>query len=139
MPFRFTPDHGKYEEAHCCYCGTKCSVERDRSGPRGFAQAMSGGSSEYDLFLCPNNDQDWHVRVEELLEEALGFKSDRLTGIVVCELEDLLSKSLGREDISVYIRSDVQRYDSRAWISKTWAIEIGNMVLSPYDKGRSRK
>jgi hypothetical protein len=117
--YRRTPDCGTFKKVYCCICGSECGVERSCLGPRGFAQAMSGGKSPYDLFLCPNNEFDWHDRAEELINEAAGQKSRRLREIVREEAEEFLQQHV--KGTSVHID------DSR------WSVVIDGKVFSPYD------
>lgn len=124
--FRRTPDPGTYKEIYCCICGTKCTVERDRLGARGFAQAMSGGKSPYDLFLCPNNGAEWHERVEVLMGEAVEFASDKLSEVVRQEAEELLGLHVPGAAVTLTVN------DGKYGRSKSWGTVIDGRVLSPY-------
>ena len=65
-------------------------VKRGVLGPRGFAQAMSGGGSRHDVYTCPHLEEDWHNQVLNLNQEARDTASARLTDILLQEAEEIL-------------------------------------------------
>lgn len=64
---RFTPDAGLVDgPCRCGVCGADMLVKRGRQGPRTSIEAMSGGKSYYDEFLCPHRDELWHRQAKRL-------------------------------------------------------------------------
>lgn len=90
----YTPEPGTHtdqEEIFCGVCGEKMTVRRNVSGPRCFAQAMSHSKSVYDLYSCPNREQDWHEQVVEIRKEAIRIPSMRLAEIMLEEVDVILA------------------------------------------------
>lgn len=90
---RYTPDVGivpKESSVLCGVCGEVMNEFRNHLGPRGFAQAMSGGKSLHDLFECPNLNEKWHKQIVELRKEAEKTSSAVLERIYTEEAQLIL-------------------------------------------------
>lgn len=86
--FDYNP--GEVKEMRCIACGSLCEVDRNVTGPTGFAEAMGKKGHLHDHFYCPNADQDWHdlaVRLVKAMEET---PSKRLRSLMQEDLKDLL-------------------------------------------------
>jgi len=90
----FTPDPGKEKEMSCLVCGTNCNVERNFSGYRSFASAVSRHKSNFDRFICPNAGLRWHDDVIELMKEHDNTRSKRLKRLL-SKMEQLADKGNG--------------------------------------------
>lgn len=51
--YRFT-EPGELTHAHCHVCGESCHIERDVTGPTGFAPAMAKRATLHDRVVCPH-------------------------------------------------------------------------------------
>jgi len=86
--FHFKPD--TVDEMHCKVCGTICLVERNVTGPTGFAEAMAKRSHLHDVFNCPNSGIPWHEQALELVLEIEKTPSKRLAELMRLDLEEIL-------------------------------------------------
>jgi hypothetical protein len=98
--FRYTPDPGEHKDDEailCGVCGTEASVSRNVDGPRGYAQAMSGGKSLHDVYECPRANDEWHRRVVAIRQEARKTASHKHRDMLRQEAYDVLEVGLHGE------------------------------------------
>lgn len=69
----FTPSPGKFPDVQRCrVCNEVMLVERNKTGPRGWAESMGGAKVLHDQFQCPNVEDAWHhqaLRLRMLAED----------------------------------------------------------------------
>lgn len=90
---RYTPDPGTLDKNVIVLCGVCNEAMNAKFGirmARGFAQAMAGGSSECDCYLCPNREEDWHKQAIALREEARKTPSAHLEKIFRDEADKVI-------------------------------------------------
>jgi hypothetical protein len=75
----------------CRVCGQICTVTRDCFGPTNVWMSMGGAGVLHDRFECPDVEAPAHVRAARLLREAEGTASERLRGMLLEEMEEVLA------------------------------------------------
>lgn len=88
----YTPDVGVIINGVvvlCGICGTACTEKRNIVGPRGFAQAWSGGKSAHDSFVCPNINVKNHQIAKQLYSKYLNEISPTLKAIFLKDYNEM--------------------------------------------------
>jgi hypothetical protein len=85
--FAFPP--GEQESMNCGACGQPMKVQRDCTGPTGWAEAIAGGGHPHDSFTCHNSDKKWHAKLVELVVYRNHLPSKKLRAIVDSEIEEI--------------------------------------------------
>jgi hypothetical protein len=96
----YTPDPGTLpdgEDVICGVCGAVCGVKRNVNGPRGFVQAMSGGKSLHDTYICPHYElsilpSTWHGQAEKLMQEAMKCLSPTVAEIYAKDAQRIVDE-----------------------------------------------
>lgn len=99
---RYTPDPGEVpegEEVLCGVCGDVMDESRGHYGPRGFAQAMGGGKSPYDEWICPNRPEKWHQQVVAIRMAMNDTPSAKVALIMAEEVGEILSSRQETKDV----------------------------------------
>jgi hypothetical protein len=74
----------------CKVCRSECKVERSKTGPTGYAEAVAGRGHWHDEFSCPNRGKLWHDQALNLVLELENTPSNRLAELMRLDLEELL-------------------------------------------------
>lgn len=85
----FFADPGECDSKNCVACGGLMSVQRDCTGPTGWAEAMANRVHPHDTFSCPHHDKDWHKKLVRLVEYRNSCPSQKLKDIVQSEIEEI--------------------------------------------------
>lgn len=92
--FRYTPRCGMIpdgEKVYCGVCSEKMNERRGCYGPTSSAMAMNKMNENYDLFLCPSHDEDWHRQVVALRKEIKQTASAKIAIMLELEIAEILS------------------------------------------------
>ena len=85
---KFLPDAGIVKDARCGICDSEMDVTRGLTGHTSWAGRMASKHCEnppkprnYDFFVCPHFDKEWHRKAGELLNLAATTPSPTLAKI----------------------------------------------------------
>ncbi len=84
----------QYSEIECKTCGTKCNVERGRSGATLISAVLKRGEDKHDRFMCSHIEEEWHIKATALKRDIIKCNSPSLQNIMETDLEALIKKSL---------------------------------------------
>jgi len=87
----FMFDPGKQGEVKCKVCQDDCKFRGTRYGPRSYASAMAGTSTDFDYFECLSRNEDWHRQALALIQEINSTPSARLATMLREELQEVLA------------------------------------------------
>jgi hypothetical protein len=93
---RFTQNVGVIGQHEKIFCGV-CKKEMNRSihhDYNGWASAMAKIKSDFELFVCPDEQEDWHKQVVGLRNEAKKTYSKTIEKMLLDEADDVLKKEL---------------------------------------------
>lgn len=87
--YRTTPP-GLLDRACCPVCGDVMRVERNRTGPTGWAGAVARKAQPHDAWVCPQAEAGWHQRAKAIRQEADRTTSTQLRTLLLNEAGEII-------------------------------------------------
>jgi hypothetical protein len=86
----FQPDPGVEDKMFCRVCGEEMEVRRNVEGPRSYTEAVGGGKSLHDSFVCKNSGEKWHQQALEILKMAEKTPSKVMEEMLKKEVQEII-------------------------------------------------
>lgn len=84
----------QHSEIECKACGTKCNVERGRSGSTLVSAVLKLGEDKHDRFVCRYIEEEWHIKATALKRDIINCNSPSLQKIMESDLEMMIRQTI---------------------------------------------